>query len=66
MNVEESIPVLEHSSPSSIAISEFSQDVDYNTSDLDLDERDEPLLNVELDCLVTTVASGQGIDEKCM
>ena len=63
MNVEESIPVLENSSPSSIAISEFSRDVDYNTSDLDLDERDEPLLNVELDCLVTTVASGQGIDE---
>ena len=62
MNTEESIPVLEHSSPSSIAISEFSQDVDYNTSDLDLDECDEPLLNVELSCPVTTVASGQGID----
>ena len=62
MNIEESIPVLEHSSPSSIAISEFSQDVNYDTSDLDLDECDEPLFNVDLDCPVTTVASGRGID----
>ena len=51
--------VSEAASPSSIVLSEFNDTPNYDTSDLD--DRDEPILNVVVACEVNNIAS-KGVD----